>query len=194
VAWIDVDNEGLMRQGVRHLLDYGHRRIALLSMATSNVAVPGIQSLPSSDGLFDGIERERYFKLLMEEYGPSTCSGEIVLASGKDWNIYPGTVQFLREQEFTAVICGDYVALKLMEQAERAGLAIPRDLSIVGIDNQRSAAERGLTSMAFGYDEVGKLAVEAWIELKQGKDAADCCKVAPVQLISRQSVGRPHCS
>lgn len=191
VAWVDVDNEALMRQSVRHLLDHGHHRIALLSMSASDAAAPGIQPLPSRGGLFDGMERERYFKALMEEYGPSTCQGEIVFASGKDWIIYPGTVPFLRQHGFTAVICGDYVALQVKEQAEQTGLAVPRDLSILGIDNQRSAAEHGLSSMAFGYDEIGKLAVEAWIELKNGKDAADCCKVAPVKLISRQSVGKP---
>ncbi len=30
--------------------------------------------------------------------------------------------------------------------------------------------------------------MEAWVELKNGADAADCSKLAPVQLISRESV------
>ena len=65
------------------------------------------------------------------------------------------------------------------------------DLSLVGVDNQLLGAHRGLSSIGFGYDEVGRLAVQAWLELRAGAAAADCCRIVPIFLAERASVGPP---
>ena len=41
------------------------------------------------------------------------------------------------------------------------GLNVPDDLSIVGVDNQHCDAHCGLSRVGFGYDEVGRCALQA---------------------------------
>ena len=89
----------------------------------------------------------------------------------------------------TAAVCfNDLMALAVWEVAEQLGLRVPDDLSLVGMDNSAAATERGLTSIAHSFRDVGRLAMEAWIELSSGADATHCCKTAPVSLVERTSV------
>lgn len=194
VAWIDPDNEAIIQLSIQHLLARGHSRIALLvsSPASAAAGKTVIQEQPCVDAYFDDLQRQRYFKAAFQGLGESGCSGEIVQVSDHHLQPYPDALNILMEQGITAVICGDYLALNLWSLAEKSGVSIPSDLSIVGIDNQFPASHRGLTTVAFGYDQVGKLAVQAWVELKQGKSAAECSKVVPVQLIERISVSEPR--
>jgi len=192
MAWIDPDNENVMRLAVEHLVEHGHSRIALLVNPTQ--ATEGIEIIEQagSHDHFDDIEREKYFRKFLGELCGKECHGEILRALNKKWHMFPNTVEFLLEHGITGVICNDYTALQLWDMAEAAGLKIPEDFSIVGIDNHSDGAQRNLTSIDFGYDEVGRLAVEAWVELHSGKPAHECSKVVPVTLVKRKSVGKPR--
>lgn len=194
MAWVDPDNEEVMRLAVAHLADKGHSRIALLVSPSPGKAADGISILqqPGDHDHYDDVQRERCFKTLVPQLCGAGASGLVVRATDKDWQLFPDTVEFLLEQGVTGVICGDNTAMQLWDLAEKAGVQLPDELSVVGIDNLIEAAHRGLTSVGFGYNEVGRLAVQAWVELHEGKKAAECCKVVPVQLVERQSVTRPR--
>jgi len=64
-------------------------------------------------------------------------------------------------------------------------------LSLVGIDNTAEGQQRGLTSVAFSYADIGKSALESCINLIQGGDALNNCRIIPVELQKRSSVGAP---
>ncbi len=194
MAWVDPDNEEVMRLSVQHLVKHGHSRLALMVSPSMSAKPEGIEILeqPGSQDHFDDVERERYFSLFVREFGGPNCQGEIIRALDKQWQMFPNTIEFLLERNITGLICGDQTAMQLWDMAEKAGLKVPEDFSIVGVDNLHPAAHRGLTSVAFGYDAVGRLAVEAWVEMQRGKAARECCKVVPVRLMERQSVTKPR--
>ena len=192
-SWVDPDNENIMRLAVRHLAEYGHERIALLTSApgTSTTGQTVRAEVPSPDAHYDDLERQGHFRAAVQEFYGSPDCGQIVQIADKHLSPYNDSLEFLKGAGITAGICGDYLALSLWGLAERSGLRIPADFSLVGIDDQFPASHRGLTTVAFGYAQVGQSAIRAWVELKAGKPAADCSKVVPVQLIERDSVARP---
>ena len=194
IAWVDPDNEEVMRLAVAHLAEHGHSQMALLvgPSPTQKSSRAEVVEQPGIHDHFDDIERERYFRGFIDEFCQSGSRSSIVRVLDENWKLLPGTIELLLGQKITGIVCGDHIALQLWDEMDAAGLKVPNDFSIIGVDNMAEAAHRGLSSVAFGYEEVGRLAVQAWVELCEGKAARDCCKVVPVRLIRRQSVAQPH--
>ncbi len=176
VAWVDVDNNLVMQQMVEHFVQRGHRRIAYLSGPADNFDEKQRQSAWVQAMWKHGIELRQEFLI------PGTTEGgEFVL--------HPQAAETVRRLGVTAVACfNDPLALSLWDALEAQGVRVPTDVSLIGVDNRREAEPRGLTTVCHLCSEIGRLAIDAWIELKNGGEAAACCKVAPVHLIVRQSV------
>lgn len=193
-AWVDPDNENIMRLAVRHLMDHGHAHIALLvsTPGEPNSGQVGFQREPSPSAHFDDLQRQGHFKAVTTELLGEEAATRIVRVADRDLYPYRNSLQFLIENGITAAICGDYLALNMWNLADKTGVSIPRDLSLVGIDDQFPASHRGLTTVAFGYEQVGRMAVQAWVELRHGAPAAQCSKIVPVELKVRDSVGQPR--
>ncbi len=191
VAWVDPDNKRIVQLAVRHLLTHGHTRLAYLS---------GPKTSPSGNGLLANLSGPRVnyddevrIRAFHEGLRAAHLPEALVLCPGdSDWTLTRTEVQSLLDSGATGVICAnDHLALQLWDHLNAMGLSVPDDLSIVGVDNQHHATNRGLSSIGFGYDEVGRHAVQAWIELRGGAPANTCCKVVPVHLVERASVGPP---
>ena len=174
VAWVDVDNEGAMSGAVDHLVERGHSRIAFLAGPPDN---------------FDARERRHAWTCAMQGRGLDASDRFIVQAAGKNYVQDAEAIASVSGLGVTAVVCfNDTLALALWDKLELQGLSVPGDISLVGMDNRPEAHERGLSSLSFSFADVGRLAMEAWIKLKNGEQAAHCCQVAPVRLVPRTSV------
>ena len=178
VAWVDPDNDEIVRLAVTHLHGHGHTRLAYLT---------GSKALPE----FDDCARQEAFQ---REVSARGLQGVIIEGATDAWELHPDVLAKIQDAGVTGVLCvNDFLALQLWQAAETAGLRVPHDLSLVGVDDQ-DTQHLGLTSVGFGYAQVGKLAVEAWVALQSGEDAANCCRVVPVHLVERASVGAPRSS
>jgi DNA-binding LacI/PurR family transcriptional regulator len=174
IAWVDVDNSGAMHQAVEHLVQNGHTRIAYLAGPPNN---------------FDAKQRRDDWIAAMQEKGLAVDEQFIVQGSKAGYVKDTAAIASVGSLGVTAVICfNDTLALALWDALEEQGLKVPQDISIIGVDNRPEAAERDLTSIAHSFADVGRLAMDAWVELKNGGDVATCCKVAPVSLVPRGSV------
>lgn len=174
VAWVDVDNGAAMRQAVEHLVALGHSRIAFVAGPPDN---------------FDANERRREWLSAMQAHGLDVSDEFIVQGAHEGYVQDDAALASVTNLGVTAAVCfNDTLALALWEAVEAQGLRVPEDLSILGMDNRPEAGERGLSSLAHSFSDVGRLAMEAWIELKNGADAASCSKLAPVHLVARHSV------
>ena len=161
VAWVDPDNEAIMRLGVEKLRAAGHRKIAYVGGVLSNTRRN-----------FDDIERARIFEKIMLE----GKSKKLLIFTGAtpDWTLHPDLLPSLLKAGVTGVVClDDLLALMLWDELEKRGLKVPRDFSIIGVDNSPQGEARGLSSVAFSYQDVGRLAVQAWLDLKAGKTPAE---------------------
>jgi LacI family transcriptional regulator len=174
VAWVDMDNDAVMEQVVEHLAARGHKRIAYLSGPSDN---------------FDEGERQRAWVEAMTRHGLEPRGERIVRGTVGRYVLHPQAAATVRALDVTAVACfNDTLALALWDALELQGLSVPRDISLLGVDDRPEAAVRGLSSVSHSFLEVGRLAMDAWVELKNGGDAAACSKLAPVELVPRASV------
>jgi DNA-binding LacI/PurR family transcriptional regulator len=192
IAWVDPDNESIIRQALDCLTRAGHSKIAYVAGPhLDHIDSDKLPNLSGARPSYDNMERQRYFTQIMQSLGHEEFSERIVWTKDPDWNFTREEFRDLLKSGVTGLICGDHQALQILDHAKALRLRIPHDFSIVGIDNQIEAAHRGLTSIGFGYDEIGRLAVQAWLELQQGNSARECNKVVTVRLEERATVAPP---
>jgi len=174
VAWVDVDNSAAMHQAVAHLVANGHTRIAFVAGPPDN---------------FDASERYREWLVAMHEHNLAVSEDFIVQGAYEGYVTNAEALASVTHLSVTAAVCfNDTLALALWDVVEAQGLCVPYDLSIIGMDNRPEAEARGLSSLAHSFIDIGRLAMDAWIELKGGQEACHCNKLAPVHLVERRSV------
>ncbi|RYX83631.1 LacI family transcriptional regulator [bacterium] len=174
VAWASVDNEGIMREAVAHLVKRGHSRIAFIAGPPNN---------------FDAIERLSGWKKAMLANGLDAGEHRIVAAMDDGHVPRQAAIDSVSSLDVTAAVCfDDSTAFMVWSSLEKQEIRVPDDISLVGVNNHFLAKVNGLTSVSFTFADVGRLAVEAWVELYNGGDAATCCKIAPLHLVSRNTV------
>ncbi|RYG64734.1 LacI family transcriptional regulator, partial [bacterium] len=174
VAWASVDNEGIMREAVQHLVERGHTHIAFIAGPPNN---------------FDAIERLQGWKKAMRDHGLDAGDHRVVLAMDDSHVPRQAAIDSVSSLDVSAAVCfDDSTAFMVWCSLEKQGLSVPDNLSLIGVNNHFLAKVNGLTSISFSFTDVGRLAMEAWVELYNGGDAATCCKITPVHLVSRNTV------
>jgi diguanylate cyclase (GGDEF)-like protein len=177
---IVVDNEGGIRQVLEHLVDHGHREIALIAGDEQDVG----DSRMRVDAYREGV---RKFGL----------SGDPrLLEYGQHWETggYNAMRRMLQSgAKFTAVMCSnDLSALGAMRALREAGIRIPRDVAVTGFDDilVGLAQVPPLTSVHYPLFETGYrslLLLEKRIE--QGPGGVPELTRVNTRLATRQSCG-----
>jgi LacI family transcriptional regulator, galactose operon repressor len=175
---IGFDNRDVARRLAEHLLDLGHREIAMIAGPTADNdraggRVAGVRDALKARGLDLPASRVVEFPYRLAE-------GRLGLRALVDRNPRP-----------TAIICGnDMLAIGALIEAQTLGLRVPQDLSIAGFDDLDWASQipPGLTTMAFPASEIGRLAADYLIDTLSGKRVPRAVEVE-VKLILRGSTG-----
>lgn len=182
LAAIVPDDRGGAWRATRRLLDVGHRRVAMLS---------GDDAQPAT------IEREAGYRQAMENAGIPPR----VIRAG--WQMDSG-VRGLREllageDPPTGVVCiRDRVAAGAIHAAALEGLQVPRDLSVVGFDDEDFFAESltpPLTTIALPHEEMGRRAATALLDAMAATGAEQTLnelEIIPCSLVERESVAAPR--
>ena len=92
----------------------------------------------------------------------------------------------------TAVMCGnDLLAVGVLLEAEQRGLGVPRDLSVVGIDNLEIASHisPSLTTVHLPTAELGREVAEHLLDRLSGQARPARTEMA-IELVERHSSGR----
>ncbi|TWT55015.1 Catabolite control protein A [Rubripirellula amarantea] len=172
-----VDNVGAARNAVKHLLEFGHRNIAM---------VCGISCHQ------DAIRRYEGYRLALSEAGIEVDPG-LVLEG--DFSAQSGIMAvntlLMRGKPFSAVFCAnDMVAYGVRLALQRKGIRVPEDVSIVGFDDQGESAYMcpPLTTVRQPGNEMGEAAAAGLVKLMQG----ETCRLPVMQgeLKYRESVAR----
>jgi LacI family transcriptional regulator, repressor for deo operon, udp, cdd, tsx, nupC, and nupG len=176
---IGVDNGSLAAGAVHHLLGLGHRRIAHIAGLSGSIVAQQ--------------RRDGYAAALREgglEYD------EALVVRG-DYRHEPGLAamrQLLSMAEPpTAVFCAnDASALGAMRACRMAGLRVPADISIVGVDDIEDAAlcDPPLTTVRQPRGEIGRIAMEILIRAIRGQRVENSL-ILPTELIIRETTARP---
>ena len=86
--------------------------------------------------------------------------------------------------------CNDTVGLKAAAAARRLGLAVPGDLSILGVDNEDILCELSvppLSSIALDLERIGWEAAEALASFMDGRPGSEAAAVPPREVVERES-------
>ncbi|HEY0801811.1 MAG TPA: LacI family DNA-binding transcriptional regulator, partial [Steroidobacteraceae bacterium] len=126
---LQIDDQHGAMLAVRHLIDFGHRKIAFIT---------GSENHP------DAMERLAGYKETLQDAG---ISFEPKLVAVGDWHEAGGlraTLELLDSKvEFTALFCvNDQTAYGACLALYRRGLSVPGDMSVVGFDDLPASAYR----------------------------------------------------
>jgi len=104
-----------------------------------------------------------------------------------------GELLGLREPPTAVYAHSDEVALGAIRTLRRAGIRIPEDVSVIGIDNHPLAELTDLTTVSQPVRQQGVLAGQMVLGLLQGEDVERAVTM-PTRLIIRRSTAPPRTS
>jgi len=150
---VDIDNLGGGRIAAQHLLENGHTAIAMIT---------GPPDWPSAQA------RTRGAQDALREAGKQR---DLVVEASPDWGVEGGraaTSRLLKSgRRFTAIFAqSDLLALGAIAELQARGLAVPREVSIVGYDDIPVAQYMtpALTTVRQPMPDVGARAVRLLLE------------------------------
>ncbi len=185
-AAIAIDNAGGVRDAVSHLAEHGHTGIGFLS--------PGWQ--------VDSAERYGAYRDRMRELGLPVLP---MLGGGLSRDLTFDNQGYQAAQEFLSdpglwggpgrctalLVAPDLVALGFMRGLREAGVRIPDDLALIGVDDVDEAAvsEPPLATVAISFVRVGETAGS--VALRGARGGTGVRHLVPERLIPRESCGCP---
>ncbi|QKJ18351.1 LacI family DNA-binding transcriptional regulator [Microbacterium hominis] len=167
---------------VRELVAAGHRRIAYLDTSDTPIA--------------SGLRYEGYRAALAEAglpFDPALhVSGDTSAQGGRA--AADRLLELPEDRRPTGIFCfNDRMAIGVYTAAHHRGLEIPRDLSVVGYDDQQLvAAEQDppLTTIALPHYAMGRWAMEVALGVRAEGDE-DATHLMECPIVRRNSVGPP---
>lgn len=179
--WVDTDGFAAFERAFTLLRGLGHRRFGLVGPSD-----PSPSCRRRHDGLLAAIARS----------GDTSIEVGSVALRGDDIGRSRRAIRALlsRPARPTAVLgLTDAAALDVMEEAERLGLSVPRDLSVIGFGNDPAAAHfrPGLTTFDADPVHCASCAAELLAEqIEAGPDATPpLARVLRPRLVIRSSHG-----
>jgi len=172
IPTIGIDNAAAACAMVRHLRDLGHDKIAHIAGPAGNVLTAQ--------------RRAGYLQGLGGEARPVVVGGDFTIASGE-----AAMARLLRRRDrVTAVFCSnDEMAIGAIKAAKAAGLRVPQDLSIAGLDDIEFAGayDPALTTIRQPRHDMGRLAALLLLEMLSGGTDGRRGITLPYQLVIRAS-------
>jgi LacI family transcriptional regulator, repressor for deo operon, udp, cdd, tsx, nupC, and nupG len=180
--YVCIDDEVAARQAMDHLIFLGHRRIAMIAAVD-----PDQPDWPAISG------REQAYYATLRDAG---ITADPSLVTTVDWGGLQGAEAMsqllsLREPPTAVYAHSDEVAVGAMRTLRRAGLRIPEDISVIGIDDHPLAELTDLTTVSQPVRQQGLLAGQMVLELLQGADVERAVTV-PTRLVIRRSTAPPR--
>lgn len=175
---VAADNRAGARLATRHLIDLGHERIACISgpreSATAALRLEGFLDVMGPRFRASGFTREDAVAFAEFDFGPGQAAAEALLSSS---SFRP-----------TAIVAGsDQQAIGALRAAADRGVAVPRELSVIGFDGVAISdlvAPR-LTTIRQPLEKIAETAVAMAVGLEPRDAAAP--RLFECELVVRDS-------
>ena len=179
-SYVSIDDIQGAEVATQHLIDFGHRDIALM--------------IGQREIDFDfkvASHREEGFKNVLEKNQIEFKPENVVVADFDSHTAELAMDEFLTRKKLpTAIFCeSDEMAFGVYRSLQKKGMRVPEDFSMVGFDGHEFAQTIGLTTIAQPVRFLGQLVasqVMARID-KKSDESASHMKV-PTELVVRSSV------
>jgi LacI family transcriptional regulator len=184
-SWLDavmVDHRDGVFRAVKHLLDLGHRRIALIT---------------GDPRLYLARERVRGFHEAYAQLGLLPDEDLICAKSflpGPAYDVVTAMLQW--SERPTAIVAGGMDMLSgVLRAIHASGLKVPDDISVIGAGDSDLAKLHAppIAMIDWDYAKVGRLAANLLLDRIRGDSMKEARHViVPTQFIVRPSIGSPH--
>jgi DNA-binding LacI/PurR family transcriptional regulator len=183
---VTVDSFESARIATQHLIDMGHRRLAFVTPAgrtmSRNEKIAGFTAAAKAAGLeasarvVEGTPVDEYGDSMMSEVGRAQA----------------GLLAQLPERPTGVIGVNDLMAFGLMAGFRDAGLAVPEDVSVIGIDNVflSMLMHPAMTSVRLPVPEMAQVMVERVMSRLADPSIATQEFIFQPTLVSRDSVAR----
>jgi len=179
LSFVSVDYEQAEASAVKHLAGLGHRKVAFVSL-NKDVEYSWYQQ--RRDGYLIGLENERCVSDSRFVIHATSATQAIDL--------------LVNQATDATAICAsnDTVAIALINELRARGIQVPRDMSVVGFDNdgRLPAAEPPLTTVDYDEFDIGYWAVRALIEQSSKSSLSRLHVVVKTNLVERESCAPPR--
>jgi LacI family transcriptional regulator len=181
IASVDIDHEQAAFDAVNHLIEKGHRSIAMISGTLQDPA--------------NGFARYQGYKKALEAAGITIREDYVRVGNYKYESGLEVTKHFLGLNERpTAIFAAtDEMAIGAIHTLQDHGLRVPEDISVISVDNIRMASmvRPQLTTVAMPMYDIGAVSMRLLTKLmnKETKEASELMQVIlPHEIIHRNSV------
>jgi len=179
---VNVDDEGGAHAAARHLLELGHRRLAIIVLPPARSQ---LDSTPTAVRRLAG-----YLAAIHEAGAPephTVVAGISVVAGSRAYESLPKG----RQRPTGVLAMSDMSAIGVVVEAKQAGLNVPADLSVVGFDDVPASAWTSppLTTVRQPIVEKGRVAARLLIQRMKGRSVESPAPLT-TSLIVRNSTSR----
>jgi len=179
-ACVGFRNRAVVAQGVRYLLDLGHRRFAMLAGVTRDndraaERVQGVREALRGAGL--GLPAAALQEAPYDLQSAREATRRLLTAARPP----------------TALVCGnDVLAYGALLEAQALGIGVPQALSVVGFDDLELSRHwpPGLTTLRVDTERMWTLGAEHLIDRLEGRSDAPLQQEIGVELVVRGSTAR----
>jgi LacI family transcriptional regulator len=177
---INLDNTNGVIRAIDYLVGLGHRRIAHLYGPKSRIS-----SLERLEGYRLGLEKHGL------EYNQQYVRPGNFETAQEQWEQSARELLDLSPRPTAIIGANDRVAAVAMRTIQRAGLRVPKDISIIGIDDQPFCTylNPALTTIDMSIIEIGKRAIRMLLERINGTRVTTEHVILRCPLIVRESSG-----
>lgn len=176
---VKIDNRAAAALAVDHLVDLGHRRIGHVAGPPENVLtqarLAGTEQALKAHGL----------------PAPLVLPGDFSLESGRRagaaWLALPED-----ERPRAMTFSSDAMACGFIGEVQHRGLAVPRDVSVMGFDDIELVSHMtpALSTIRQPRETIGRRAAQLLLDLVAGTQTAEDV-ILPVELVPRGSTAAP---
>jgi LacI family transcriptional regulator len=175
---VDIDHKAAAKDAVKELLRQGHRRISMISGPLEDPSV--------------GYARFQGYKAAMEEAGLQV-EDALVRIGNYRYESGAETAKYFLELDPrpTAIFAAnDEMAIGAIHAIQDAGLKVPDDISVIGLDNSRIASmvRPQLTTVAQPMYDIGAVAMRLLTKLMNKETVQNERVILQHELINRHSV------
>ena len=180
VVQVDAVHGGYL--ATRHLIDLGHKRVALIAGPLED------------DRTYASLGRLEGYKTALYKSGIPYDSALVRQADFSYDGGYRAALDLLRERpEVTAVFASnDLMAIATMQAAKSLGRHVPADLAVVGYDDipEASYTSPPLTTVRLPKEELGRTAAEILLRRMRGEtQEIHLSTIFETELVVRESCG-----
>ncbi|MCL2718805.1 MAG: LacI family transcriptional regulator [Lachnospiraceae bacterium] len=172
---VTYDNEYISRNVIEHLLEAGHRRIAIITGPLNTS--PACMRMRGAEKAFAeaGLELD-----------------EALVRHG-DWEYNSGyihAIDLIKARPTAIFAMNDLMAAGAIAAIHHAKLRVPDDISVFGFDNREIASllQPKLTTVEIDLKGIGSTAAQMALKGIRGESSPECCRVIPSRLILRETV------